>query len=169
MIEEDNLIFDEDYKSKTDIKKEMAALRELGAEISKLPNKIYQSLNLPEDVNEGFQTLKRIQSHQARKRQYQYIGKLLRDIDTDPILQAIDDWKNGRKTLQVKNKKMEQLAKKLIEGDKNVHNDFFNEHSTIDIQKARQLIRAAIKEKKSEKPNGASKKLIQFLKDFFIN
>ena len=52
-------MIDEDYKSKTDIKKEMAALRDLGAEISNLPNKIYQSLNLPEDIDEGFQTLNR--------------------------------------------------------------------------------------------------------------
>lgn len=168
MINEDNFSPDEEFKSKTDIKKEMAALRDLGAEISQLPNKIYRSLNLPEDIDEGFQTLKRIQSNQARKRQYQYIGKLLRDIDVDPILITIDDWKNGRKTLKVKNEKIEKLTQSLINGDKNFQNNFFNKNSTIDIQKTRQLIRAAIKDKKSENPKGEDKKLSAFLKELLI-
>jgi ribosome-associated protein len=169
MIDEDNLTLEEEYKSKTDIKKEMSALRELGMEISQLPNKIYRSLNLPEDIDEGFQTLKRIQSHQARKRQYQYIGKRLRDMDIDPILMIIDDWKNGRKTLRVKNEKIERLTESLIAGDKKCHDDFFKDHPTINIQKTRQLLRATLKSQNQPQPSDARKKLTILLKDFFDN
>ena len=96
----DNDIFeDEEYKSKTQIKEEMLALKDLGAALLDVPKSVYDSFPIPDELDEAIQTSHRIKSHIAKKRQLQYIGKVIRGIDYQPIQAAYDEWKNGRKKL----------------------------------------------------------------------
>lgn len=155
---------DPEYQSKTQAKKELDDLKGLGKLLCELPEKQYQSLDLPDKLDDAVQTFKRIKSNIAQKRQMQFIGKLLRDIDIEPIKQVIDEWQNGRKGLTRELKKLETLRDKLIEGDKDALESIIKEHPQCDIQKLRSLIRLAQKEKKLEKPPTYFRKLFQELK-----
>src|SRR5689334_398161 len=75
--------------SKTRRKKEMIALQELGEELLQLSNDRLKQMALPENLVEAIREYKRISSHGARNRQEQYIGKLMRDIDPEPIRQQL--------------------------------------------------------------------------------
>ena len=72
--------------SKTKIKKQMHDLRDLGKELTELSREKWRELDLPESLFEALVEYKRISKFGAQKRQLQYIGKLMRDVDTAPIL-----------------------------------------------------------------------------------
>ena len=161
----DNDIFeDEEYKSKTQIKEEMLALKDLGAALLDVPKSVYDSFPIPDELDEAIQTSHRIKSHIAKKRQLQYIGKVIRGIDYQPIQAAYDEWKNGRKKLSHEHHKIEELRDQLIDGKQEVLNRLISEHPECDIQQIRQMIRAAHQEKKLQKPPKHYRKLFKYLR-----
>src|SRR5512144_728936 len=86
--------------SKTRRKAAMHALRDLGAELVELDARPFAdlcaALDLPERLVEAIRDAHAITSWGARKRQLQYIGKLMRDVDAEPIRQRLDAWAHGR-------------------------------------------------------------------------
>ena len=156
---------DEDYKSKTQIKEEMHALKDLGSALLEVPKSVYDSFPIPDELDEAIQTSHRIKSHIAKKRQLQYIGKVMRRIEHEPIQAAYDEWKNGRKKLSREHNKLEELRDQLIEGDQDALNQVINDHPDCDIQQIRQMIRAAQQEKKQEKPPKSYRKLFKYLRE----
>ncbi len=159
---------DPDYKSKTQVKEELDALKKLGETLTIIPDKLYQSLDIPEKLDEAIQTLKRIKSNIAKKRQFQYIGKLMRDMDIDHIETTIHEWEYGRKNLSRELKKLEQLRDRLIANDPEALQQIIAEHPDCDIQKLRQLIRTTQKEIKLKKPPTNFRLLLKLLKELHI-
>lgn len=155
----------EEYKSKTQVKKELHALQDLGKVLLELPLGVYQSLPIPEDLDEAIKQSRKITSHVARKRQIQYIGKLMRQIDVEPIQHAYDEWKNGRKKLAREHQQLEKTRELLLSGNKDTLNEIIEQHPECDIQQLRQLIRLAQQEQKLQKPPKNYRKLFQFLKE----
>ena len=79
--------------SKTKIKKQMHALRDLGKELTELSKDQLAQLDLPENLRDAIGEMKNINKFGAQRRQMQYIGKLMREVDTAPILAKLDAWK----------------------------------------------------------------------------
>ena len=73
--------------SKSRLKRDAHGLQKLGADLLDVPESEWVSLGLAEDLVSALREAKRLHSRGARKRQLQYIGKLMRDIDPEPILQ----------------------------------------------------------------------------------
>ncbi len=156
---------DIDYKSKSQLKREVEALQKLGESLLELPDAIYKSFPIPEDLDAALQDAKRIKSNVAKKRQMQFIGKVMRDIDAEPIQQAYEEWKTGRKKMAREFHKLEQLRDDLIAGENDALQTLITEHPSVDIQQLRQLIRGAQQEKKNNKPPKNFRKLFQLLKE----
>ncbi len=76
---------DDDFISKTRRKKRMTGLQDLGAELVKLSAEQLARVDMPENLREAVNAARRITKHEARRRQLQYIGRLMRDLDADPI------------------------------------------------------------------------------------
>ena len=72
--------------SKTKVKKQMHDLRDLGIQLTELPKDKWRALDLPENLLEALAEYKRITKFGAQKRQMQYIGKLMREVEIEPIL-----------------------------------------------------------------------------------
>ncbi len=166
---------EEEIKSKTQIKEEMLELQAFGKAIAELPKSVYLSFNVPEQLDEAFQTLKRIKKWDAQKRQFQYIGKIFRSTDEETMARlrrSYSDYENGRKQINREFHKLEDTRNALIKGDKAALSELLNDHPNIERQSLTQLIRAAQKEAKTNenlKPGQAKvdksfKKLFQFLK-----
>src|SRR5688572_32022865 len=76
--------------SKTRRKKDMQALQDLGARLVELDASRLASLELPEQLADAIRQLRSITKHEARRRQVQYIGRLMRDVDPGPLRAALD-------------------------------------------------------------------------------
>ncbi len=75
--------------SKSARKREFHALQKLGEELLTLRESDLQDIELDEDLREAVLEARRIRSHGALRRQKQYIGKLMRHIDPEPLRAAL--------------------------------------------------------------------------------
>ena len=156
---------DSEYKSKTRLKKEMHALQDLGAQLLELPAAAYKKMPIPEELDEAISAMRKIKSHPARRRQMQYIGKVMREIDAAPIQKAYDDWKNGNKQIAREFQQLEQLRDDLLAAKPGVLESLIEECPDCDIQQLRQLVRLAQQERNLQKPPKHFRKLFQLLKE----
>ena len=76
---------DDDFISKTQRKKQMHELQGVGAQLVKLSAERLAAIRMPETLREAIMAAQGITRHEARRRQLQYIGRLMRDIDAAPI------------------------------------------------------------------------------------
>src|ERR1700674_1226928 len=84
---------EEQRRSKSARKREAASLQELGVKLSALPDQEIQALDLPDNLFVALRDLRRLPSHGAQIRQRQYIGKLMRTIDPEPVLAKLAERK----------------------------------------------------------------------------
>ncbi|MDB6097689.1 MAG: hypothetical protein JWN58_392, partial [Gammaproteobacteria bacterium] len=84
---------EEQRLSKSARKREAASLQELGVKLSALPDQEIKALDLPENLFVALRDLRRLPSHGAQVRQRQYIGKLMRSIDPEPVLAKLAERK----------------------------------------------------------------------------
>src|SRR4030065_2763925 len=107
-------------KSKSEKKREMSALQELGKRLLELSEVQVQGIGIPQELHDALYLARTLKSHAALRRQMQYIGVLMRRIDTGPIKQAIDDMDRGQKHMARAFQQLERMRDSLIEGDDTV-------------------------------------------------
>ena len=152
--------------SKTKIKKQMHELRDLGKELTELGKDQLNQLNIPESLRDAIHEMRNIKKFGAQRRQIQYIGKLMRDVDPEPIIAKLDGWKgkSGHHTAYMH--QLERWRDRLIEND-NAITDLLTAHPHADAQHLRSLIRNARKEIDTSKPPKNYRELFQALKEIF--
>jgi ribosome-associated protein len=150
--------------SKTRRKREMHELQALGAALVELPEARLLALELDEALREAVLEAKRIRSHEARRRQIQLIGRLMRALDPAPIraqLAAID---GGSAQAVAAHRRLEAWRERLLTDDAAL-TDFAAEHPRSDLQAMRTLIRNARKEQKEGKPPRAYRELFRRIRE----
>jgi ribosome-associated protein len=149
--------------SKTRRKREMIELQSLGAALVGLPEGQLDQMQLESALRQAVLDARRITSHEAKRRQLQYIGRLMRDLDSEPIraqLAAID----GRSAqAAAAHRRLEAWRARLLADDAALTH-FATEHPRADLQEIRSLIRSARKEQKEGKPPRAYRELFRVLK-----
>lgn len=151
--------------SKSERKREMLALQELGEAIVKLSDGELASIPLEGALAEAITTARRITSHEGLRRQMQFIGKLMRDSDTAAIQAAYEELQNGRQALNQRFHAMEQLRDRLIAEGQSAIGAVTDDYPHADRQHLRQLIAAAVKEREQQKPPAAARKLFKYLRE----
>jgi ribosome-associated protein len=155
---------DQEIVSKTRKKREMLELQALGAALVELPESQLRQMNLAANLLEALFEAKRIKSHEAKRRQMQYIGRLMRDIDPAPIRAALAEIEGGSAQASARHRRLEAWRARLI-GDDEALTAFAAEHPGADLQALRTLIRNTRKEQKEGKPPRAYRELFRALKD----
>jgi ribosome-associated protein len=150
--------------SKTKIKKQMHELRDLGQELTELSKDQISKLDIPESLRDAIKEMHRIKSFGAKRRQIQYIGKLMRDIDTAPILAKLDTWKGVSKQHIGYMHQVERWRERLLAGDTAL-TELLAQYPETDVQRLRTLIRNALKEKEAGKPAKNYREIFQILRD----
>jgi ribosome-associated protein len=140
--------------SKTQLKAEADEKQALGEALLTLRADLMARLDLPEKLLDAIAEAKKITNFEGKRRQMQFIGKLMRPLDTEPIRAAIDEQKNGSAQLTLALHLAEQWRDKLIASD-DALGDWLTEHPDTDSQQLRALIRQARKDAKPEKPGEA--------------
>lgn len=150
--------------SKTKIKKQMHDLQDLGKELTELSVDQQRSLELPENLMEALTEYRRIHKFGAQKRQLQYIGKLMRDVETAPIVAKLDAWKGVSRQHTAWLHQVERLRDRLLE-DPETLTKLLADYPQTDAQHLRALIRNALKEKETGKPPKAYREIFQVLRE----
>jgi len=140
--------------SKTQLKAKADEKQALGEALLTLRADLMARLDLPEKLIDAIAQAKKITNFEGKRRQMQFIGKLMRPLDTEPIRAAIDEQKNGSAQLTLALHLAEQWRDKLIASD-DALGDWLAEHPDTDAQQLRALVRQARKDAKPEKPGEA--------------
>ena len=150
--------------SKSQRKRDVKAITELGEKLLGIPDD--QLMNIPySEIIESDIACKRITKGNARKRQLQYLGKQLRQVDLDPIHQLIDRFDASSRDHVLHFHQLETWRELLINQDKNVMGEILDQLPDIDRQHLRQLVRNAISERAGNiDPPVHFRKLFQYLK-----
>lgn len=151
--------------NKTRIKRECDHLLDIGDEILKLKPEEIDSLELPTDLEAAVQTALKIKSRSGLKRQRQYIGKLLRNIESDDLESRLRKIQHRHDTNTAQFKRLERWRDDLIENNKATLNEIIEQYPDIDRQHINQLIRRAHQEQKQSKAPASSRKLFKYLRE----
>ena len=150
------------YVSKSEIKRDAEILKKMGVELVNLSKNELTKIPLDEDLLYAIELAQKIKK-EGYRRQIQYIGKLLRSRNIDPITQALDKLKNRHNQQVALFHKLEKLRDELIEtGDAENIIELF---PIADRQQLRTLARQAKKERESNKPPKTAKQIFQYLKE----
>ena len=149
--------------SKTQRKQEMHELQALGAELVELSDAVLAGMQMPDDLREAVLEARRIKAHEGRRRQMQYIGRLMRDIDPAPLREQLDALSGQSAAETARHKRLEALREKLL-ADDTALTAYVSSHAGADLQELRTLIRNARREQKEGKPPRAYRELFRVLK-----
>ena len=151
--------------SRTKKKQEVEELQRLGAALITLPAVTLDALGLPAELLAAVRDAQRITSHEARRRQVQFIGKVMRRIDPAPVRAAVAAMAGQSAATRARQKRLEQWRGRLIADDAAL-TEFASEHAAADLQAMRTLIRNARSEIAESKPPRAQRELFRVLRDF---
>lgn len=153
------------YVSKSQLKRESHALQAMGEELVELPAAKLAKIPMPDALAEAVALARKIKARGGRKRQLQYIGKVMRSIDAEPIAQALDALKNAAGKEAAKFHRLEQWRDRLVAEGDTALGELLNEFPTAERQHLRQLIRNAQREAANNKPPKAAREIFRYLRD----
>lgn len=142
-----------DPPSKTRRKKEMHALQALGQQLVSLSAEQLARIELPEELREAIAFTHRVTSHEGRRRQLQYVGKLMRQVDADAIRDALGRATGESRAAVALMHLAERWRDRLLDDD-DALTAFLTDHPAADAQWLRSTIRAARRE---QQPGNAPK------------
>ena len=151
-----------DRPSKSQIKRELDALQDLGKEMCGLGAETLNRIALPEDVREAINEYGKMRSFGAQRRQLQLIGKLMRNLDYNLVRQAIDLATGESRAAVAAHHSAERMRDRLL-GEKDYLTTFIEQYPDVDVQNVRRLIRSAQKEAAGNKPPKSARELYRLL------
>ncbi len=163
-MHEEDFTEDTGRPSKTKQKEAMHELRDLGAELVELSVGQLKRINLPENIFEVVRECQKITAHGARRRQIQYLGKLMRSVDDEPIRAGLAMLRGESSAETARLHRLERFRTRLLE-DEAVIGEIAALWPAVDQQQMRQLRRNALKEKEANKPPKNFRAIFQILQD----
>jgi len=157
-----------EFLSRTKKKLEVEELQRLGAALIALAPAQLDALALPAQLLAAVREAQRITSHEARRRQVQFIGKVMRKIDPEPVRAAVAAIAGQSAAARARQKRLEQWRERLIGDDAALTEfmrEFAGEHAGVDLQATRALIRNARKEIAQARPPRAQRALFRLLRE----
>lgn len=154
---------EDEWVSKTQMKKQMNDLQALGMELTKLSSDTLKKIGLDEELFEAIATYKKITSNSALKRQAQFIGRLMRDTDPAPIEAYLAKLRGDNAAHNAFLQRVEQTRTRLLADDGAI-TQFMADFPQADAGKLRTLIRNTKKEQEQNKPPKNFRALFQEIK-----
>lgn len=154
----------DELPSKTQRKKRMLALQDLGTELVALNEDQLTAIALPENLHDAVIEAKGITKFEARRRQLQYIGKLMRTIDPEPIRAWIDVWKATSREHTAQLHLIERWRERLL-AEEGAVGELLSAYPRADAQRLRTLVRNAQRERQLAAPPRSYRELFQLLRE----
>lgn len=158
---------DDDYISKSHFKREAEAAQELGERLIGLRQEQLDELDLSEKLYDAVMLAKRLTSNGAIRRQKQFIGKLMRQEDSEPIAAKFAEWERKDRNDTLRLHRLERWRERLLT-DEAALTEWLTEYPATDVQRLRTLIRNARKEQSENKPPKSSRELFRLLREIAL-
>ena len=149
--------------SKTRRKKESHALQDLGAELVALSGERLAAIELPDFLRDAVEDARRISGFEARRRQMQYVGKLMRKVDAEPIRARLEAWKSPERAQIAQFKRIEMWRERLLD-EENALAELVREYPGADLRQFEDLVRDALQEREQNRPPKSYRELFQALR-----
>src|SRR2546430_741996 len=146
----------------------MHELQALGARLVELNSEQLVAVGLPEHLREAVEFARRTTKHEARRRQLQYIGRLMRAVDPEPIREKLKVWDGVSTEETARVHRIERWREKLLENDGAI-GALVHAHPGIDTQRLRALARKAREERAAGRPPRAYRELFRELRDIIAD
>ncbi len=153
----------EERPSKSQRKRDMTALQDLGAELVALAPERLGRIDMPESLRRAVLDAQHITKHEAKRRQLQYIGRLMRDADAAPIRDALAALQGVSAAETGRLRQLERLRERLLE-DEATLTEIGNDYPGADLQHLRALRRNTLKERELQKPPRNFRELFRVLR-----
>lgn len=155
--------------SRSQKKRDSSALQVLGGKLADLPDSALKRLALPPRLDEAIREYKKLTRHEARRRQLQFIGALMRETDTDPLARAVEDMEAGNRSQAREFHAVEALRAALLAGDESGLEEMLAAAAEEDKAELRSRIRTLARNARAEadkdKPPRSSRALFRLLRD----
>lgn len=158
----------EDYAgpSKSQLKRDMHDLQDLGRRILELSNSRLETLPISDTLKSAIEESRKIRQNEARRRHLQYVGKIIRqEDDPDALKRAIDAFDSGSEEHTRRHHLAERWRDRMITEGAGVAGEFFSYCPEADIQHLRNLVRNARKDVEKQKNTGQARKLFRYLRE----
>jgi ribosome-associated protein len=152
-------------KSKSQMKREQHALQALGEKLLDLTPDQIEKIEMHQDLREAVLFARKLKRGEARRRQIQYIGALMREADPEPIEKALEDIGRGRHQDAALFQKLERWRDELVKGNDVLLEEIVGRFPDADRQRLRQLVLNARKEAQVNKPPKSSRALFRLLEE----
>jgi ribosome-associated protein len=163
-MQDEDFTEDTGRPSKTKQKEAMHELRDLGAELVELSVGQLKRINLPENIFDAVRDCQKITAHGARRRQIQYLGKLMRGVDDEPIRAGLAMLRGESSAEIARLHRLERFRLRLLD-DEAVLAEIAAQWPGVDLQHLRTLRRNALKEKENNKPPKNFRAIFQLLQE----
>ena len=163
-MQDEDFTEDTGRPSKTKQKEVMHELRDLGAELVELSVGQLKRINVPENIFDAVRECQKITAHGARRRQIQYLGKLMRSVDDEPIRAGLALLRGESSAETARLHRLERLRVRLLE-DEAVLTEIAAQWPGVDLQHLRTLRRNARQEKENNKPPKNFRAIFQILQE----
>ena len=152
------------FLSKTQRKRQMHELQALGAELVELPAAQLAAMALEEELARAVLEAKRIASREAKRRQMQFIGRLMRGMDPEPIRARLAEVAGRSSRVLARHRRLEAWRERLV-GDDAALTEFAAGHPGADLQAMRALIRNARRQAAEGRPPRAYRELFRLIRE----
>lgn len=158
--EEGTFSTEDGYVSRSQKKRESTALQLLGEELAKLPASVWENFPMSSYLQEALADYKRIPSMEGKRRQLQFIGRLMREEDA-PLLQAkLQEYNSAAQSQTDDFHKLESLRNRLLENDPQARQDVCELFPACDVKELDRLVACA----RNNENKTASRELFRYLK-----
>ena len=152
--------------SKSQLKRDMLELQVLGAELVSLSKDAHKKMPLPEKLEEAVREARRITDHEGKRRQLQYVGKVMRSLHDEEVAKiraALDAYNGVSKAETVRMHAIERWRERLLADDKAL-TEFIAKYPDADVQTGRNLIRNARRDHEQQRPPKHFRELFHWIK-----
>lgn len=150
----------DDLPSRSQLKRDSQELRDMGAQLVQMPNAHLDKIAMDSTLLAAIKEARRLKSNDARRRQIQYIGKLMRNMDLTEIRHSVEKLNHQSQTFRQHFAMLEQWRDRLIDEGNDAIEEFLTAFPNADRQQIRNLSRQAGR----EKTGSAKTKLFKYLK-----
>ncbi|HKJ83008.1 MAG TPA: ribosome biogenesis factor YjgA [Mariprofundaceae bacterium] len=166
MYDTEHMWDEEDHgPSKSQKKRESAALQKMGEELAELDASQLRQMEMPSELLYALLDVQEMHQHGARKRQFKFIGKLLRGLDPDGLQETLDTLHERKRETDLTFHLTERWRDRLIDEGDTALALLMQDYPQADAHQLRQLIRNTQRERRQNKPPKSSRQLFRLLRD----
>ena len=149
--------------SKSQKKRDAHALQALGKELVALSAEQLKRIDMPENLRIAIAEAQRTRSHEGLRRQMQYVGKVMRGVDTGPLTEALDVIRGLSAAAVAREHMLERMRERLM-ADEQVLGDIAAQWPGADLTRLRTLRRNALREREQNRPPRAFREIFRELR-----